>query len=440
MIRRIRATPELIWKAFVSFGLRFGGLAAQFVGSIIIARQLGAEAFGAYAYAFTWTTLFGLIMSLGLADLSVREIPTFLKNRETGELRQYLTLHVATVLVVGGAVALILYWLETLDILLLAPGWGLVALAALIHGCFLGASKTLSGFQKIVLSQFLTSIVQPLFYLFIVIAAIFVGFRLDPALLFQLSIMVSLPVAVLMVFIVFRSYRTETKNDYAPRTAGVYWFGAAVPLLLTSFTSLLQTDLDVLMVGAILGDFEVGVYRPAARAAVLVAVANTTAIQVLAPMLARAVAGQDTVEAQRLMSQAAAVSAILGLTICFVFAVGSDIYLGIYGAEFLIAKPTLLLLLAGQGLAVLAGGVGILLIMLRRERLVLIVNLVGLGLNAGLNLFLIGPFGIMGAAAATVASLVVIKVVMLVVILRETDFDPTIWRVLRRGLFRKTAD
>ena len=431
MIRRIRATPELVWKAVVSFGFRFGGLAAQFVGSIIIARQLGAESFGAYAYAFTWATLFGMVLSLGMADLSVREIPAFLANRETGALRQYLTVMLGTVLVLGGAAAAVLFWFEQGDVLSLAPGWQLVAAVALLHGLALAASKSLSGFQRIVLSQFLDTVLRPGLYLLAIAAAILLGVTLDPASLFRISILVTLPALLFMGYVLIRSYRAATTDDFAPRARGVYWFGAALPLLMTSFTGLLQTDLDVLMVGAILGDFEVGVYRAAARAAVLATIANVIAIQVLGPMLSRAMARKDMAEAQRLLTQAALVSAGLGLTICAVFGIGASFYLGIYGPEFVVARPALQLLLVGQVLSILCGGVGMLLIMLKRERLVLMINLLALALNLGLNLLLIGPFGIIGAAIATVVSLVTLKIIMLVVIARSTDFDPTIWRPLR---------
>ena len=183
------------------------------------------------------------------------------------------------------------------------------------------------------------------------------------------------------------------------------------------------------MVGGILGHFDVGIYRAAARGAILVTIANTIALQLVGPMLSRALANEDHGEAQRLLSQAALVSLIAGVPIVLVFGLGANLYLGLFGPEFVQANTSLRLLLIGQSSIILAGADAILLIMLRRERLVLIVTT--LGVNFALNLALIGPFGIEGAAMASLVSMVIVRATLVRFILKTTGYDTTIFSALR---------
>jgi len=419
MIRRLKTTPELVWKAMSSFLLRFSGLLIQFIGSIIIARQLGVESYGAYAYAFTWVTLFGMVLSLGMGELSVREIPGLVTNGEIGELWRFLRAVAVTVLATAAVVALLLMLLENTGVLVLAPGWILVALAVLIQGVALTSSKVLNGFHRIVVAQFLDTALRPGIFLLIVLGAIMAGVALSPERLFLIVIVAALPIILLMGVLLVRSYRRERGDQATYRSGSGLWFYASLPLLLTSFTNLLQTDLDVLMVGTILGDAEVGLYRAAARAAALAGIANMIAIQVLGPMLSRALARKDRDEAQLLLSQAAVVSFGLGMTICIVLGLGAATYLGLFGPGFVEARGVLRLLLVGQVVAILCGGVGMVLVMLSRERLVLMANGAAIVLNFGLNLLLIHPLGIEGAAIATLMSMIFVKLALLAVVLRR---------------------
>ncbi len=156
------------------------------------------------------------------------------------------------------------------------------------------------------------------------------------------------------------------------------------------------------------------------------------AIQLVGPMLSRALAKNDKQEAQRLLSQASLVSFLTGSAIILFFGIGAPFYLSLFGPEFTQASTSLRLLLIGQATIILAGADAILLIMLRKEKFVLIIASLGVALNFGLNMTLIPTLGIEGAAIASLISMALVRLTLVTYIVRRTGFDPTVFTPFRR--------
>lgn len=430
------ALPDFFRRASLSFLMRFGGLFFQFVGSILIARMLGAQEYGAFTYAATWAVFVGTFLPLGLGELSIRELPTYLTQKKFANINGYFVTALSTIIITGSVAGILLAVLEKTEVLVLFPGWQLVTIYALVHAFVLLVSNGLNGFQRILTSQLLETVFRQGLYLFLIGIILALGYSLTPTGVFQLSLLSALPALAIMVVVLAKMRRRNgigrAKYEFELGT----WFTGAIPLLMTTVASRLQLDLDVLMVGSILGNFDVGIYRAAARGAILVTIANMVAIQLVGPMLSRALAAGNKPEAQRLLSQAAIVSFLTGMPIILVLGFGSSLYLGLFGAEFLGAATSLKFLLIGQATIVLAGPDAILLIMLRKEKLVLAVTTLGLATNFGMNLALITPYGIKGAAIASLVSMAITRLVMVTFILRTTGFDPTLVTPIKK-FFRK---
>ncbi len=439
MSHRLSAMPEMIWKAIASFGLRFVALGLQFLGSIMIARALGAESFGAYIFAYTCASLAGACLSLGMAELSVREVPIFAEYKNRAGLRRYFQVQLGTIAAMACVVALGFFLLEQFGVLTLAPGWALVTIFALANVLVLAAEKNMAGFQRIVTARLFDSILRPALYVLTVAAFLFWGQALSPTQLLVIATFAALAAAIAMWSWVARLVKTlpqsgRQSDDTAQHRR--WWYIASIPMMLTTMINMLLMDMDVIMIGLFLGDGEVGIYRPAVRGVALVNLANLAAVQTLGPMLARALARQDTKGAQVLMGQAVTITAALGLAICVALAFGGDFYLGLFGDDFRAARPALITLIAGQACAILGGGAGAVLVMLKRERWVLGINVAAIALNIGLNIFLIPIWGLQGAACATALSLVSAKIALVVCVRQLSDFDPTIVFPLKRLLAR----
>ena len=430
LLQRARSRSDFWAKAFLSFTMRFGGLAFQFVGAIIVARILGAEGFGAFTYATTWAIFIGMMLALGLGELSIREIPGYLARKTSGPILGFLLTLGITVSITGLIAVVGFSWAETSGILILAPGWKLVAAMAVVHAVVLSLSHILNGFQRILTTQFLETIVRQAIYLSLILLAVWAGTELTPGRVVSLSIFAAFPIFCIMLIVAIRAWQNQELAAAKPEFHLNLWMAGALPVFMTSFANRLQLDLDVLMVGAMLTDYDVGIYRAAARGAMLISIANMIALQIVGPMLSRALAEGQKEEAQRLLRQAAIVSFAAGIPIIFALAVGANIYLGLFGPEFLAARTSLWILLASQATIVLAGADAILLVMLRRERLVMIVTTIGVAMNFGLNYWLIQRWGIEGAAVGSLISMAFVRCVLVTSILRTTRFNTTIAQLL----------
>jgi O-antigen/teichoic acid export membrane protein len=429
--------PLFVRKLFVSVVLRFGSLGLQFAGSILVARQLGAAGFGAYGYAFTWAVLIGTLLGLGMGQLSIREVPRYLAHGNFAALRGFVTSWLLGLIVSGllasGVIALCQAegWLE------FSIPWPLVMLAALAHALVLGLSALLSGFQRILQSQFLESILRQVLFLSALLLCVWLGLQLDTQNIFEITLLAVLPVILLMAVILRKSMRQAMAGQRpAMQMTTLVWLSASLPLLLTTLTTQLQTGLDTLVLGAMVDDKSLGLFRAASRGTDLVLIANGLALQVLGPMLARALAKGERAEAQSLISQSAVMSAGLGLSICAVLALFPGFYLGLFGAEFRAATPVLWVLVATQAVALLCGPSALVLVMLHREKLVLLTTVTVLALNFGLKLLFIPLWGMIGSAYATLISVILLRVFLTVCVIRVGGFDPTLWTPLKRRLTR----
>lgn len=426
--------PLFFRKAFWSFLMRFGGLFLQLLGSILIARLLGVEQFGAFTFAATWAVFIGLLLPMGMGDLSIRELPRYLTKKQLGPLSGFLISTILTVLIFGSFSAIALAVLEHYKILELAPGWKLVAIYTVIHGLILSVSNALNGFRRILTSQFLETILRQVIYLALIGAALWASLDLTADRVFSILLVAAIPILLIMIFVLIRIHEQtgarQVKPEYLPRI----WMIGALPLLMNALANRLQLQLGVLMVGSILGDIETGVFRVAARGAMLVSIANMIAIQLVGPLLSKALAEEDREKAQKLLSQAAMVSFLAGIPICLVLGFGAYLYLGLFGPGFQMGGIALQLLLVGQATIILAGADSILLVMLGKERLVFLMTSAGVALNFVLNFLLIGPYGIQGAAFASLVSIALVRGAMVTYVIRTTGYDTTIFRPLRRYL------
>lgn len=420
-------------RATGTFGIRLVSLAMQFAGSIMIARLLGVAEFGVYAYAFTWVVIVGLMLSLGVTQLATRELPRFVALGQGAAFRRFVTLLFGLIAGIGALCAGLIAGLDGLGYVDVAVGWYWLALGIVIHGLILGCAAVLQSLQQVVKSQLIETILRQGIFL-AALAGLFIwGASLSAFDVFRLSVLLSVPVLALMIWVTRRAVRgiTWEPSHTTEAMSRRIWMVAALPLLVMLFASQMQTNLDVLLIGALAEADDVGRYRTASRGADLMFIATGIAIQVLGPMLATALAKDDRTQAQALITQSTLIATLLGGAICVVMFGGARLYLGLFGPDFVSGAGILRILLAAQMIGILCGPVTVVLITLGFERLVLMVSVGVLALNLCLNLILIPLYGPIGAAWATFIAVITLQAVLMGYVFKHSGFDPTLRPVLR---------
>ncbi len=330
-------------------------------------------------------------------------------------------------------------------------GWGLLAAGVVLQALGLLLSGALSGMQRIVQAQLVGITARPAVMIAGLAILILAAGEVTPGQVFVVAIASTAASVVGLAWLLNRSLSQALPAGGAsvPDTAAApapgapdgdgwevrAWTTGGLALLATSITTIMMTNLDILMIGALSPPEEVGRYRAASRGVDLILIATGVAIQVMGPMLAKAIAEGHGGQARGLIMRASVTMAGAGLPICLGLWVGAEFYLGLFGPDFTPAATAMRILVAGQVIAILCGPAGMALVMSRRERIVLVLNLAALAVNLGLNFVLIPIYGLEGAAVATLVSIAGVRIAMAVLLLRD-GYDPTLVAPLRAVLRR----
>ncbi|MFS4439245.1 oligosaccharide flippase family protein [Paracoccaceae bacterium GXU_MW_L88] len=425
--------PDIVKKALIFIPIRFSGLATQLLTSILIARILGVADFGAYSYAMTIVTLFVAFCTLGLSAISVREFAAFYTRGDSGRLRGYITVMLATMVLTALILGTGLYFGEVSGRMALAPGWALVLAVILTQALTNMLSELLSGMQRINTAQWISTLPRAFSYMIAIYVLYLFGFDFTPRTLFILYAVLTLPMILSMLRIAYRDLRARFERFDKPVFETRIWLFSSLPIALQLFSQNLSSQIDIIMLANMMTDYEVGLYKAAFRAASLGTLGALIAVSVLRPMLARAAAQDNQPEAQRLLAMTAGMSALFGLPLWGIIGFWGESILAIFSQEFTAGTATLRYLLIGQFVNIVTGAGGVILMIYRYERDILYLQFLAIVMNIVLNYILISWLGLNGAAIATTISMTVINIIMTVLAWRRVGLDPTPLATLKLG-------
>jgi O-antigen/teichoic acid export membrane protein len=176
---------------------------------------------------------------------------------------------------------------------------------------------------------------------------------------------------------------------------------------------IINNQTDIVMLGFFTTAEEVGVYRIAAHGAQLVAFTLGAINMVISPHIARLYKAGNREQLQHMLTWSARLILASALPVALAFTLFGDLILGfMFGAEFTGGYWTLVILCGGQLVNAAMGSVAFILNMTGHERDSALGIGVAAGVNVLLNLALIPPFGIEGAAAATATSLTIWNIIL----------------------------
>jgi O-antigen/teichoic acid export membrane protein len=385
----------------------------NFALTLTLAHALGAAGIGAYAYAFAWAAVLSVPSVLGLTPLVVRHVAGYKTRGEWGLLRGLLAsanravLLSSAVFVTGGAIVCFAvnhsrpeFLYPTLIGLLLVP---VVAVTSI-------RQAAMQGLGRVVLGRTPETLIAPaLFLSLVVVGWLVLGRSLTAS--WAIALQVTGSFVALLVGVVFlrrvlpRRVAVE-HAEYEMRS----WVMSAIPLLLFSLVQAINAQIDVILLGGIDGAHDAGVYSVVARVGGLVTFVMIVVGYPLSPLIARLHTSGETVVLQRTVRRAAIFVFLAALPVAlFVIAFAAPL-LRLFGSEFDAGETALVLTVIGQLVFAATGFSGTVLVMTGRESMLMRGVVVGAVVNVILNIVLIPPFGLNGAAIATVFSIATMNV------------------------------
>lgn len=399
-----------------------------FLSQLLMARLLGAEAFGLYVLGFVVVRISEVISRFGLNIGGMRFVSLH-RDGDQSRLKGVLISATAISFASGTVMAVFLYLLSGWLALSFfnKPEMESILMIFAVSIPFLSGmtvvASLLQGFHTVKYTVYTRDIVQPVVNILLIASFYIAGWGLEGMVYaFILSHVAAFAAGCYYMNRQFPSiFRADPKPKFGIRSLLI----SSAPLLFLGFVQHFIAWTDTLMLGYFAKAGEVGVYYAAAQVPMVMTLFLASTNAIFGPLAA---ALHQKNEMQRLSSILKSTTRwiIYATTPIFILLIFSSREVTMLFGERYVERGhiVLIILSVGQLINCVTGGIGLTLIMTGKQRVQLINTLVIAGLNFGLNLVLIPRYGAAGAAVATSLAVGVISVLSVIEVYYFYGFTP----------------
>lgn len=408
-------------------------LGLTFVTSVLLARLLGSEGYGTYAYALSWINLLSVFAVFGIDSLFIRETSVHINNKNWDRVKGLLkwgnTLSLSlSLLLAFSAAGIAWFYIDETNSVIIQSLWIALILLPFMSLRIL-KSATLQGLNKIAIGQISDDIVRPVFFaLLLGITFLFFRDTVTPQYVMGFNVTSYIIAFLTGLYILFKYLPSEVM-DATPEYTAKKWLKAAMILSFLGAIYIVNREIRTLMLGALGTIEDVGIFTVALRGADFILLPINVINAVVASKFASLYAKNDMIGLQSLFTKAT--RAILAITIpcATILIVFSDFILGIFGESFLAGKLPLAIICIGSVVSSSMGSVGLLLTMTGHESLAARAIIYSLIFNVILNLLLIPEMGVVGAAWSSAISLVALTGIYAWLAFKKLKINPFPFRI-----------
>lgn len=385
---------------------------AGFIATAVLARRLGPDGFGIVGFALALCGYLNLAVNSGMNDIGAREV-----GRVPAHARHlYASVTTVRLMLATGALALlgVVAWFlpkpAVVQVVVLLSGLSFFSYAIDPTWAFKGLERPVLAGAGVLLGQAI--------YAFGVVLA--VRGPADVAVVPVLQFAGEFGAALLLALVLLRG--TLPRVAFAD---GMRVLRSSAYLGLAKVLRTITITFDVVMLGFLATDREVGLYTAAYRLTFLLMSVTTSLSAAYLPSYARAFSGESAAF-RRLVETSLVTSAAIGAPlVAGAVVMAGPLLTFLFGAEYAEASSALRLLALSVGVIFFHWSLSNVLVASHRTRLQAKIHGAAAAVNAGLNFVLIPRFGIVGAAAATMVAEITIGVCG-VAILRQMDALPPV--------------
>lgn len=398
----------------------------------LLARMLQPQLFGEYSVILALMMILSIPVSHGFRQTLTRATAGAIARGEHGRIAGLLGWSLKWAFGLAFALAIAIALFSAVFVQDAEPRTHLfiVAVILLVFPAPHLFAGLLHGFDKVALSQIPELIVHPAIMIALTLA-LFIA--VDGALtvagvmiLFAISILVSGVVSIGLATryspIPLRGLFTENPS-LTPRELAA----SAASFSAIAGVFLVNSNLDLVLLGVLATEAEAGIYRAAVTVAQVVALGLAIINPVIMPKIAGLHADGDYVTLQRLTTKSVWIVAPIAVGAAVVLiSAGPTILRLLFGEAYTSGYSALVILTIGQCVNAFFGPVALILNMTGYEKLTLLGFACSVVVNAALNVLLIPRFGIEGAAIATGTTLLLWNMALAILLWRKTGLNSTI--------------
>lgn len=403
------------------------GKVLAFLAHLLLARWLSAGGYGAYSYVMALAQILMLAGQFGLNTTLVRFVAAYRVEKQWAKLRGILVISnriaavISILILAAGEVAV---WMlsERLDPLLkYSMQIGLVLVPLMVLSGL--RQQALRGLKLIVASSFPESVITPAI---VILGVLILKQSQVSGATYAILLEIIAAAAAFLVgaWWLLRSVPGEVKRaqpEYNLREV----LSVSLPLLLIVSSHQVMNRTDVLILGHFAGMADVGVYSAISRLSSFVAFGLTAVNAIAAPMISETFAKGRLKELKRIVALTSLGGTLFASLVSVVFLLFGEQVLGLFGQDFSKGIYPLWVVVLGQFVNSVAGPVGLLLTMTGHEKDFSKIMILTTVINLMLNLLLVPPYGIMGAAVASTSSLILWNVWTGFLVSQRIGVNPT---------------
>lgn len=401
-----------------SFSAKALGLGVGFLLQIVMARALGIEQFGIYAFALSWVNVLLFLVLLGANKAILRFLPTYQLSESTAQIAGLLRWATSRTLKAGLAVCLAIW--GYLIFFAAAEDQDLIktmALAAVLLPVF-GLSQLrqagLNAMKQVFRAELADTFLRPI--LLISLVASWLWFHKEPLMAYQAMLM-QLGAAVVS-FLIGARWLMLALPETARSTNPIYdvkvWQSMALPMMIVAGIQILLKQTDVIMLGIITSTTESGIYSVMVRISSFAMFGLAAVNAMAAPMIAELHASGQKTALQQVVTLAVRGSVLFMLAASALLVIFVEPITALYGQGFNLGLTAFYILIFGQAVNAATGPVGFIVSMTGHQILLAKVQGASAVINILLNIILIPRYGMVGAAISTAISMATWNVWLLI--------------------------
>lgn len=400
-----------------------------FLTNYVLIKAAGVEIYGSYVYIFNLLYLLSVISVPGTDTLLKKMNAVYSVSERSAELKGIL-IYSVIITVMSSLIATGTSILITKTSIIKETGianWYLFAfISLLIVSLNQLGQASLQGLKKLSAGFIPDKIIRPLVIVIIASVSLFYNQKLPLSELTWLNTL-----AIFAALLVTAYFHRQSLSRHNLRITAKFeinnWNLMAVSFFALNALFIINSRIDILILGRYASNKEVGVYNIALRISEIVGYSLTLINFIISPLIAQYFANGERAKLQQLVTRSSRLVLFFSLPLALIIILLSRPSMHFFDADLYNGHIALLILCAGQIVNVLCGSVGMVLLMTGHQQYSIFSVLIAVLLNAGLNLLLIPVYGLTGTAIATASSVAAWNIIMYIFVFRKTKISTFAW-------------
>ncbi|WP_029520544.1 flippase [Persephonella sp. IF05-L8] len=411
---------ELLKGSSIAFVLRILGIIAGYIFTLLVTRGYGAEAMGIFALSFTLLQISSVIGRLGMDTALLRFVAEYSSQGKWVVVKDIYEKAIKLVLPFSIIISILIFFLSgyIAEFVFkkphLEPYFKIASIGIVPFVLLFIHTESLRGLKKIKEYMFLQQ--TGIFILASIILGVltFSIFPINSNInLNKLPVSVYIFSVFIFSIIAYFMWKKYLKEGYSQAGKEIstsnslpypYILSVSLPMLFSSSLALIMGWTDTIMLGIFRTEEEVGIYNVALRVSMITSLSLMAINTIAAPKFAEFWGRKDLEGLAKVAQQSTKLIFWISFPILLLFLIFPEQILGIFGEEFKTGAVALMILTVGQFVNAAAGSVGYILQMTGHQKFHQNVILIGTIINVILNYVLIPNYGIVGAAVASMVS------------------------------------